>query len=151
MAIIKRSDIIGGKSKVEVFESEKLGGELRLRPLTDNEMQKVTARLKSEGIGETNVKPVLNKDGSVNKEATMQGIDVKFNVENAQMAAYNASKLAIVISLDNEENSEEERFTEEELGEFPAGSVDEIAAKVFELSGVDDPNPERMKKFRRRE
>ena len=151
MAIIKRSDIIGGKNHIEVCEFEKLGGELRLRPLTDNEMQKVTARLKSEGIGETNVKPVINKDGSVNKEATMQGIDVKFNVENAQMAAYNASKLAIVISLDNEENSEEEKFTEEELGEFPAGSVDEIAAKVFELSGVDDPNPERMKKFRPRE
>lgn len=147
MAIITRSDIIGGKKKVESYNFPKIGGELRLRPLTDNEMQKVTARMKSEGIGETEVKPVI-KNGKVDKEATMSGVDMKFNVETAQMAAYSASRLAITISLDNDENTDEEKFTEEELGEFPAGSVDEIASKVFEISGVKDIDPERMNRFR---
>jgi hypothetical protein len=147
MNVLKRSAIIGGKKEVGTYEFERAGGALRLRPLTDIEMQKVTARMKSEGIGETKINPIM-KNGVVDKEATMNNVDVKFNVETAQMAAYSASRLAIVISLDNEENTEEEKFTEEELGKFPAGSVDEIASKVFEISGVKDIDPERMKQFR---
>ena len=150
MAVITRSDIISGKNNVETFHFDKIGGELRLRPLTDHEMQKIVARIKSEGIGTIKAKPVM-KNGTVDKDATMDGINMDFNIENAQMANYQGACLAITMSLDNEENSEEEKFTEDELKQFPAGSVDEIAAKVFEISGVDDPDPERMRKFRKGE
>lgn len=147
MAVLNRNAIISGKDNVETFHFDKLDGELRLRPLNDFELQKVTARMKSEGIGTVNAKPVM-KNGTVDKDATMDNIDMEFNVETAQMAAYSASCFAITLSLDNKDNSDEEKFTEDELKEFPAGSVDEIASKVFEISGVDDPNPERMQKFR---
>jgi hypothetical protein len=147
-AILTRADIINGKKNIQTFKFKELNGELKLRPLTDGELSRVIARMNSGGFGSLNAKPVINKDGGLDKDATMKNLEIDIGVEEAAQAKYNASCLAVAISLDHDEY--EDKFTEDDIKQFPAGSVDAVASKVFEISGVADPDPERVQRFRGR-
>ena len=71
-------------------------------------------------------------------------IDYEIDPSLSAQKRYEADILAIKLSLKND-------FTEEGIKQWPVGSIKEVALKVYELSGVDDPNNtrrEEMEKFR---
>lgn len=145
MAVLTRNDILNGKKNIQTIKIKELGGELKLRPLTDGELQRVLRTMSLGNFGSIDAKPVL-KNGELDKEATMNNLKINIDVEESEKNKYEAACLAIRISLDHDEY--EDKFTEEDIKQFPAGSVDSISSKVFEISGVNDPDPERMKRFR---
>jgi hypothetical protein len=105
--------------------------------LTDGEYHKVNAIVQGGGIGSINTKPVM-KDGEMDKEATLSSLDFDIDIIEADNAKFKADCQAIVFSLSHLES--EDVWTVEDVEKFPAGSVNEISLKVYELSGVADPN-----------
>lgn len=145
MAVLTRADIINGKQNIQTITFEELGGSLKLRPLTDGELQRITVNMNMGGLKNMKAQPVM-KNGKMDKEATMATLLEEVDLTAAAEHKYEASCEAIAISLDHDEYPD--KFTVEDVKAFPAGSVDVVASKVFELSGVDDPDNDRMTRFR---
>lgn len=145
MAVLTRADIINGKQNIQTIKFEELGGSLKLRPLTDGELQRITVNMNMGGLKNMKAQPVM-KNGKMDKEATMATLLEEVDLTAAAEHKYEASCEAIAISLDHDEYPD--KFTIEDVKAFPAGSVDVVASKVFEISGVDDPDNDRMTRFR---
>lgn len=145
MAVLTRADIINGKQNIQTIKFEELGGSLKLRPLTDGELQRITVNMNMGGLKNMKAQPVM-KNGKMDKEATMATLLEEVDLTAAAEHKYEASCEAIAISLDHDEYPD--KFTIEDIKAFPAGSVDVVASKVFEISGVDDPDNDRMTRFR---
>jgi hypothetical protein len=150
MAILTKNEIINGKKVIKEFNFKTLGGSLKLRPLTDGDYHKVHAIVQGGGIGSINTKPVM-KNGEMDKDATLSSLDFDIDIMEADNAKFKADCQAIVYSLTHDES--EDVWTVEDVGKFPAGSVNEIAMKVYEISGVADPNTTRknVEDFRNKE
>jgi hypothetical protein len=145
MAVLTRADIINGKQNIQTIEFKELDGSLKLRPLTDGELQRVVTDMNMGGLKKMKAQPVM-KNGKMDKEATMATLLEEVDLTAAAEQKYEASCLAISLSLDHDEYPD--KFTIEDVKAFPAGSVNPVASKVFEISGVDDPDNDRMTRFR---
>jgi hypothetical protein len=136
MAILTKNDIINGKNNIQEVEFPELGGSLKIRPLTDGEYHRVVMMIAENGIGNIDLKPTI-KDGDIDKEATLDTVKLDLDVGKIEDNSFKANCLAISLSLTHLEN--EETYSPEDVKSFPAGSVEKIALKVYELSGVNDP------------
>lgn len=147
MKVLTKADIIGGKKNIKTVEFEELEGKLKLRPISDDEYHRVLEIITGEGVGTFNLNPVI-EGGDINQEATMKTVKLDLDLAKIEQNSFKANCLAVSLSLTHDENKE--KFTPEEVGDFPAGSVQIIAAKVYEISGVDDPKnmQNEMKNFR---
>ena len=70
--------------------------------------------------------------------------EVGFEIDPLESAEkkYEADVKAVYFSMKHEENKDE--WTEQEIKDFfPAGAVEETALKVYEISGVTDPDKQR--------
>jgi hypothetical protein len=139
---LTKSDIINGKNNITEVEFEELGGTIRLSPLTDGEINRINATIKGGGLGKIKANPVM-KDGIVDKDATMKKLNMEIDIEQQENIKYHADCMAVAFSLNNNENKD--TYTPEDVKKFPAGSVTKIALKVYEISGIDDPNTTRNK------
>ena len=150
MAIITKADIINGKHNIQTVRIKKLGGELKLRPLTDGEFHKINALMTSGGVqkmeGKITPEEARKKKRDMRRKKKDQPDKNEMSYEIDPMDAaekkYSADVMAIYYSLQHEECRED--WTEDEIKQFwPAGSVEETALKVYEISGVEDPNRQR--------
>lgn len=147
MAVLTRADIINGKKNIQTIHFDEVGGKLKLRPLTDCELQRVIQTMNMGALKNLKAKPIM-KGKELDREATLNTLIEDVDLTEAGKYKYRASLQAIKFSLDHDDY--EDKFTEEDIGSFPPGSVDVVASKVFEISGVDDPDNERVKRFRKR-
>jgi hypothetical protein len=147
--ILSKDDILNGKNAIQEIEIEKLGGSLKLRPLTDGEIQEINRLIQQGGL-----KPIKGKvEAERAKRNKKKGEEIDFEVDPmmASERSYDADVKAVFYGLQHDESPD--TYTTDEIKSFPAGSVEEIALKVFEISGIDDPNKARseMEKFREEE
>lgn len=138
--ILTKSDIINGKNNIQEIKIPKLKGSLKLRPLTDGEYQKINNLMKNGGIG--NIKTQIKPDTTNKTRETLQNLlYIEINPEKAEKARYNADVKAVYYALQHHETSE--KWTENDIKSFPPGTVEIIAQKVYEISGIQDPNTTR--------
>jgi hypothetical protein len=145
--ILTKSDIINGKNNIQEIKFPQLNGSLKLRPLTDGEYQKITNLMKNGGLGK--IKTTINTQNTdKTKETIANMLDLEIDPLLAEKQRYKADITAIHYSLDHKENKE--IWTLNEIKQFPAGTIDIIARKVYEISGIADPNTTRqeIKTFR---
>lgn len=147
MAIITKADIINGKNNIQQVEFPELNGELLLRPLTDGEYHRVISLIAGKGIGNFDITPTI-KDGEIDKEATMESVKLDLDVGKIEENSFKANCLAVSLSLTHSEN--DEKYTQKDVEQFPAGSVEKIAEKVYEITKVRNPKnlQNEMKNFR---
>lgn len=147
MVLLSKSDIINGKNNIQTVEFPELNGELLLRPLTDGEYHRVIKAITGKGIGNFGITPTI-KDGEIDKDATMETVKLDLDVGVLEENSFKANCLAVSLSLTHDEN--DEKYTQKEVEQFPAGIVEKIAAKVYEITGVNDPKnmQAQMKSFR---
>jgi len=147
MVLLSKADIINGKSNIQTVEIPELEGELLLRPLTDGEYHRVIKLITGKGIGNFGITPTI-KEGEIDQDATMETVKLDLDVGALEENSFKANCLAVSLSLTHEEN--EEKYTQKEVEQFPAGTVEKIAQKVYEITGVSDPKNMKgqMKSFR---
>lgn len=139
--ILTKADILNGKNNIQEIEFPKLKGSLKLRPLSDGEYQKINNLMKNGGIG--TVKTQINPKEHNKTEKSLQNLlDIEISPQAADKARYDADVKAIYYSLQHDEATE--KWTEKDVKTLPAGSVDMIAMKVYEISGITDPNSTRQ-------
>lgn len=149
MAVLTKADIINGKNNIQPVEFPELKGELLLRPLTDGEYHRVIKLIAGEGIGNVDITPTI-KDGEMDKEATMESVKLDLDIGKIEQNSFKANCLAVSLSLTHGEN--DEKYTQKDIEQFPAGSVEKIAEKVYEITGVTNPKNMQsdMKNFRKK-
>jgi len=133
MAILTKADILNGIKNPKKIEIEALNGELWLRPLSSAEVNEVT-NIEAEGYGTFNAKQ--------SRKETLA--DAKMSLPAMQKATAKAKYTAIEKSLDNPKNTD--KFTYEDLKEFPINAIDEIYDHVMDLSGANTTETD-VKKF----
>lgn len=147
--LLSKGDIINGKNNIQEIEFPELNGSLKLRPLTDGEYHKISNLMKNGGIG--TLKTQIDPHQSSKTKKTLQNLlDIEINPKDADKARYEADIQSIHYALEHEENKE--IWTLNEIKQFPAGTVEIIAQKVYEISGITDPNTTRqeVERFRQK-
>lgn len=122
MAVLKKTDILSGIDDPRKILIESLGGEIYLRPLSSNEMNKVVD-IEAEGYG------------SFDARAKGRDADAaaKMNLVKMNKATAKAKYEAIHISINNDKNEE---WTLEEIHQLRSDQVDELYDKIMEISGA---------------
>ena len=146
--MITKSDIINGKHNIIEVEIEKLkdigDGKLKLRPLTDGEFHQINALMRNGGVKTMKGKLTPEEARKQKRKLSTGKSEVGFEIDPIESAEkkYEADVKAVYYSMKHEENKDE--WTEQEIQDFfPAGAVEETALKVYELSGVTDPDKQR--------
>lgn len=132
MAVLRKTDILSGIDDPRKIMIESLGGEIYLRPLSSNELNKVV-RIEAEGYGTFDAKTVARK------------VDASAKMDLAKMneATAKAKYKAIYISINNDKNEE---WTLEELHQLHSDQIEELYNKVMEISGASTSEQD-VKKF----
>ena len=146
--MITKSDIINGKHNIIEVEIEKLkdigDGKLKLRPLTDGEFHRINALMRNGGVKTMKGKLTPEEARKQKRKLSNGKSEVGFEIDPIESAEkkYEADVKAVYFSMKHEENKDE--WTEQEIKDFfPAGAVEETALKVYEISGVTDPDKQR--------
>lgn len=140
--IFLTKDIIlkGKDRKVKIFIKE-LGGEIEIRPLTEEAWAEIQATgfAKSEMISE----PVFDKDGNVDRKGTAKNVQMKFDIEQLTKSNFMQNVLALKYGL-------VEEWTEEEIKSIsPPGIIDKIAKEIYKISEISDEELEDINFFRK--
>ena len=122
MAVLKKTDILSGIDDPRKVLIESLGGEIYLRPLSSNEMNKVVD-IEAEGYGTFDAK-AKGRDADA---------AAKMNLVKMNKATAKAKYEAINISINNDKNEE---WTMEEIQQLHSDQVDELYEKIMEISGA---------------
>ena len=146
--MITKSDIINGKHNIQEVTIEKLtgigDGKLKLRPLTDGEFHQINALMRNGGVKTMKGKLTPEEARKQKRKLSTGKSEVGFEIDPIESAEkkYEADVKAVYFSMKHEENKDE--WTEQEIKDFfPAGAVEETALKVYEISGVTDPDKQR--------
>ena len=122
MAVLKKTDILSGIDDPRKVLIESLGGEIYLRPLSSNEMNRVVD-IEAEGYGTFDAK-AKGRDADA---------AAKMNLVKMNKATAKAKYEAINISINNDKNEE---WTMEEIQQLHSDQVDELYEKIMEISGA---------------
>jgi len=140
MAIITKSDIKNGINATQTFTFDKLGGELKIRQLRDGERHEIETLMSNGGLKQ--LKGTVEAGKRANKGDNQKN-DIGYEIDPMKSAdsRYDADVKAVYFALKHAENPD--RWTESDIKEWPAGAVEEVALKVYEISGMEDPNETR--------
>ena len=129
---LTKADVLRTASEDNVVYKyfEKLKGELPIRPLSDGEAQEIEVKqLSNLDIDISNLK---NLEGA-SKEQILKKLDMDVDLGEFLGDDYEANCLACKFGL-----AFDESLTVEEVKELrPPGIVEDIANKIFELSGME--------------
>jgi hypothetical protein len=134
--IITKADILNGKNNIQEFEFKKLGGSVKLRPLTSGEMATIDALIKNGGVEKIKTKPLATT--TKNRKTPENALDIVIDPIKFAEAQYKADVKTVYFALKHDEDTE--NWTETDIQEWPAGSVEEVALKVYEISGMENPH-----------
>lgn len=132
---LTKADLLKGKDATKDIWFEELGGEISLRPLSSAEWSEVQAIQISKISIAGKSADLKNKDTSK--------MDVNIPMHELTRSQFEANVYAVKCSLGKEWSTEEVQSLK------PAGIVDIIAAKVYEISGVNPAEITEMKDFRK--
>lgn len=140
MAIVTKADIKNGIKATKEFTFEKLGGELKIRELRDGERHDIETLAKNGGLKQ--LKGTVEAGKRANKGDNQKN-DIGYEIDPTKSAnsRYDADVKAVYFALDHPDNPD--RWTESDIKGWPAGAVEEVALKVYEISGMEDPNETR--------
>ena len=123
MALLKKSDILLGIDDPRKVTIESLGGEIYLRPLSSNEITRITT-IEAEGYGNFEA-------SNRNRKTEASG---KMNLAKMNEATAKAQYEAIYRAINNPKNDEWEL---EDLHLLHKDAIDELYNKVMEISGAN--------------
>lgn len=123
MAVLKKSDILLGIDDPREITINSLGGEIYLRPLSSNEINKVT-NIEAEGYG--SFEATTRK-----KSADASG---KMNLKKMNEALAEAQYEAIYLSINNPKNDE---WSKDEIKALKTDAITELYDKIMEISGAN--------------
>lgn len=129
---LTKADILRTASDDDVAYEyfEKLGGKLPLRSLSDGEAQEIEAE--QFGNMDIDVSNIQSLEGN-SKEEILNNMDMDMNLTEFLGDDYEANCLACSFGI-----AFEEKLTVEEVKELkPPGIVEDIANRIYELSGME--------------
>ena len=120
--ILSKADILRGKDRKVEFFVEELGGSLILSPMTCAQWAEVQA-MQAEGLSIVgDAKDIARGDSSK--------IQMSLNTQQISRAEFNSKAYAVKCSLGDDWSIDEVKSIS------PAGLIEKIALKVYEISGV---------------
>lgn len=139
--LLSKEIILKGRDKTTWVRIEELGGEIEIRPLTEEAWSEIEAATmaKSEVISGA----VFDKDGNIDKQATAKAVKMKFNMEQMTMSHFLQNVIALRYGL-------VEKWTEEEIKSIsPPGIIDKIAKEIYKISKITEKQLEEIDFFRK--
>lgn len=149
MALITKSDILNGANNYTEVEIKSLGGSVEIRPLSDGEYNHIESIKKD--IGKINTAIELDKKGDLDLDKTtkkankVKTMDLELDMKRIEDKKYEANVLAVVYGL----MIEGDTFNKKQVEGFKAGSVNEIAEKIIELTLPHKDLNETVEDFRK--
>ena len=141
---LTKNDILRTASDDEITYEyfEKLDGEIPLRALSDGEAQKIET--KQFGNLDIDVSNIQNLEGG-SKEEILNNLDMEMDIKDFLGDDYEANCLACSFGI-----AFEEKMTIEEVKELkPPGIVEDIANRIYKISGMEGSGVEdALKSFR---
>lgn len=126
--LLTKEIILKGRDKKVRIYIEGLGGEIEIRPLTEEAWSEIEAA--SMGKSEIISGAVFDKDGNIDKKATAQSVKMKFSTEQLAMGHFLQNVIALKYGL-------VEEWTEEEIKSIsPPGIIDKIAEEIYKISNI---------------
>jgi len=133
--------ILKGKDFVKKISIKQLGGEIEIRPLTEEQWTEISAR--AVKAAKTEFTPVLNNKGEVDKEKTKESVKLSFDLETLQRGDFEKNIMACRYGI------VEEGLTEEELRKLsPPGIIEKIANEIYKISGIGEEQLKELQFFR---
>jgi len=139
--LLTKAIILKGKDrKVKIFIKE-LGGEIEIKPLTEEAWAEIQAVgfAKSEMVSNA----VLDKDGNIDRKETAKSVQIKFNMEQLAKSNFMQNVLTLKYGL-------VEEWTEEDIKSIsPPGTIDKIAEEIYKISEISKGELEDINFFRK--
>ena len=137
--------ILKGKEYIKKISIKELGGEIEIRPLTEEQWAAINARAMKSA--KTEFTPVLIKEGKekgqIDKEKTKDTIKVSYDIEMLQKGDFEKNILTFTYGI------VEEGLTEQELRQIsPPGIIEKIANEIFKISGIGEEQLKSLQFFR---
>ncbi|MFA5557938.1 MAG: hypothetical protein WDA59_00555 [Methanofastidiosum sp.] len=137
-----KEQVLKGKNYTKKIFIKEFGGEIEIRPLTEEEWTVISAR----AISATKIDftPKMNKNGEIDKEKTIETIKYNFDLELLQKADFEKNILTCKYGI------VEEGLTEQELRQIsPPGVIEKIANEIYKISGVGEEQLKALQFFRK--
>jgi len=133
--------ILKGKDYTKKISIKELGGEIEIKPLTEQQWTEISA--KAVQSAKTEFTPILNKVGQVDTKKTKESIKFNFDIETLQKGDFEKNILTCKYGI------VEEGLTEEDLRQIsPPGVIKKIADEIFRISGIGEDQLEELQFFR---
>ena len=133
--------ILKGKDYVKKIIIKELGGEINIKPLTEEQWTEISSRAVKSA--KTEFTPIFNKTGEVDKEKTKESIKFAFDVETLQKGDFEKNVMACKYGI------VEEGLTEEDLRKLsPPGIIKKIADEIYKISGIQEEELKALQFFR---
>jgi len=133
--------ILKGKEYVKKISIKELGGEIEIRPLTEEQWAAINARAMKSA--KTEFTPVFDKKGEVDKEKTKDTIKFNLDLELLQKGDFEKNILTCTYGI------VEEGLTEQELRQIsPPGIIEKIANEILKISGIGEEQLKSLQFFR---
>ena len=133
--------ILKGKNFIKKIMVKELGGEIEIKPLTEEQWTEISAR--GVKAAKTEFTPILNSKGEVDKEKTKETVKLSFDLETLRRGDFEKDILACKYGII------EEGLTEEELRKLsPPGIIEKIANEIYRVSGIGEEQLKELQFFR---
>lgn len=139
--LLTKAIILKGKDRKVKIHVKELGGEIEIRPLTEEAWAEIQATgfSKSEMVSNA----VFDKDGNIDRKETAKNVQMKFNMEQLSKSNFMQNVLALKYGL-------VEEWTEEEIKSIsPPGIIVKIAKEIFKISELSEGELEDINFFRK--
>ncbi len=145
---LTKADLLSGRNKIFEEYFEELGGTLDLRPLTEGQWQDALAILLAAVKGEPNKQKIkeLKRKKTATPEDLQDVVGAEFNAADLIKAQKDQEVFVVSCSIVSDPP-----MTIDEVRQMtPPGIVGKIAAKVFEISGVNPAQAGEIESFRKK-
>ena len=133
--------VLKGKEYTKKIMIKELGGEIEIRPLTEEQWATIGARAMKSA--KTEFTPVFDKRGEVDKEKTKDTIKFNLDIELLQKGDFEKNILTCMYGI------VEEGLTEQELRQVsPPGIIEKIANEIYKISGIGEEQLKSLQFFR---
>jgi len=133
--------VLKGKEYTKKIMIKELGGEIEIRPLTEEQWTEISARAMKSA--KTEFTPVFDKRGEVDKEKTKDTIKFNLDIELLQKGDFEKNILTCMYGI------VEEGLTEQELRQVsPPGIIEKIANEIYKISGIGEEQLKSLQFFR---
>ncbi len=143
---LTKAELLLGKDNTKTVPIEALGGDVKIRPLTDGEFQEIQSLFVDAvqmNIGLT--KADFDGKTKLDKDDLAEKLETTVDVAQFASADHRSNVLATMYGLSV---SETETWDEKEVNSLPPGSAEQIAAKVYDFSGAHPEQEVLLRRFR---